>query len=106
VNYCHRLLAATVLIQHHMLPKEVYDATSYLVEYGGSGHAYALHLHSLRFICTEVLCSHEVGMRSIIYMRVLFYSYVDIVYLLYVMLIKCVWKFHWINTLVLKLYLL
>jgi hypothetical protein len=66
-----RLLAATVPVQHHTLPEEGYDATSYLVRYGGSGYAYALHLHFLRFICFEVLCWHEVDMRSIIfiYMR-------------------------------------
>jgi len=43
---CRRLLAATVLVQHRTLPKEGYDAASYLVGYGGSGHVYALHLHS------------------------------------------------------------
>jgi len=53
---CHRLLAATVPVQHRMLPEEVYDAASYFVGYGGSGHAYALHLHSLRFICINVFC--------------------------------------------------
>jgi hypothetical protein len=43
---CRRLLAVTVPVQHHTLPEEGYDAASYLVGYGGSGHAYALHLHS------------------------------------------------------------
>ena len=67
----HRLLTATVRVQHHTLPEERYDATSYLVVYGGSGHAYALHLHYLRFIHNEVDCWHEVDMRIIffIYMR-------------------------------------
>jgi hypothetical protein len=66
-----RLLATTVLVQHHTLLEEGYDATSYLVGYGGSGHAYTLHLHFLRFISFEVLCWHELDMRSIIfiYMR-------------------------------------
>jgi hypothetical protein len=47
---CRRLLAITIPVQHRMLPKEGYDAASYLVGYGGSGHACALHLHYLRFI--------------------------------------------------------
>ena len=64
---CHRLLATTVLVQHRTLTEEGNDAASYLVEYEGSGHAYALHLHPLRFICIEVLCWHEVEMRSIIF---------------------------------------
>jgi hypothetical protein len=68
---CRRLLAVTVSVEHRMLPEEVYNAASYLVGYGGSGHAYALHLHSLRFICIKVLCWHKVDIRSIvfIYMR-------------------------------------
>jgi hypothetical protein len=48
------------------LPEEGYDATSYLVWYEGSGHAYVLHLHSPRFICIEVLRWHEMEMRSIV----------------------------------------
>jgi hypothetical protein len=36
-------------VQHRTLPEEGYDAASYLVGYEGSGHAYALHLHSLKF---------------------------------------------------------
>jgi hypothetical protein len=47
IRGCRRLLAATVPVQHRTLPEEGYDAASYLVGYGGSGHAYALHLHSL-----------------------------------------------------------
>jgi hypothetical protein len=35
---CRRLLAATVLVQHPTLPEEGYNAASYLVGYGGSGH--------------------------------------------------------------------
>ena len=58
-------MVTTVPVQHRMLPEEGYDAASYLVEYEGSGHVYALHLHPLRFICIEVLCWHEVEMRSI-----------------------------------------
>jgi hypothetical protein len=53
---CRRLLATTVPVQHCMLLEKGYDVASYLVGYGGSGHAYALHLHYLRFICIEVLC--------------------------------------------------
>ena len=64
---CRRLLAATVPVQHRTLPEEGYDATSYLVGYEDSGHAYALHLHSLRVIGIEVLCCHEVEMRSILF---------------------------------------
>ena len=60
-------MVMTVLVHHHTLPEEGYDAASYLVGYGGSGHAYALHLHSLRFICIEVLCRREVSMRSIVF---------------------------------------
>ena len=62
-------MVMTVPVQHRTLPEEGYDATSYLVGYEGSGHAYALHLHSLRIIGIEVLCCHEVEMRSILYMR-------------------------------------
>ena len=60
-------MVTTIPVQHHTLPEEGYDAASYLVGYEGSGHAYALHLHPLRFICIEVLCWHEVEMRSIIF---------------------------------------
>jgi len=45
IRGCRRLLAATVPVQHRTLPEEGYDAASYLIGYGGSGHAYALHLH-------------------------------------------------------------
>jgi len=31
-------MAATVPVQHRTLPEEGYDAASYLVGYGGSGH--------------------------------------------------------------------
>ena len=62
---CRHLLAATIPVQHRTLPEEGYDAASYLVGYEGSGHAYALHLHYLKFIYIEVLCWHEVEMRSI-----------------------------------------
>jgi hypothetical protein len=47
---CRRLLAATIPVQHCILPEEGYDAASYLVGYGGNGHACTLHLHYLRFI--------------------------------------------------------
>jgi hypothetical protein len=50
-----------------MLPEEGYDTDSCLVGYEGSGHAYTLHLHPLRFIGIDVLCCHEVEMRSIIF---------------------------------------
>jgi hypothetical protein len=53
---CRCLLAVTVPVEHRMLPKEGYNVASYLVGYGGSGHAYALQLHHLRFICIEDLC--------------------------------------------------
>ena len=62
-------MVTTVLVQHHTLQEEGYDAASYLVGYGGSGHAYASHLHLLRFICFEVLSWHEVDMRSIIFIN-------------------------------------
>ena len=64
-------MVMTVPVQQRTLPEEGYDAASYLVGYEGSGHAYALHLHSLRIIGIEVLCCHEVEMWSIlfIYMR-------------------------------------
>ena len=67
IHGCRGLLATTVPIQHHTLPEEGYYAASYHVGYRGSGHAYALHLHSLRFICIEVLCRREVSMRSIVF---------------------------------------
>jgi hypothetical protein len=62
-----RLLAMTVPIEHRTLSEEGYDVASYLVGYGGNGHAYTLHLHFLRFICIEILCWHEVDMNSIIF---------------------------------------
>jgi hypothetical protein len=43
------------------LPEKGYDAASYLVGYEGNRHAYALHLHSLKFIYIEVLCGNKVG---------------------------------------------
>jgi hypothetical protein len=64
--YLH-LLAATVPLQHRILPKEGCDAASYLVRYGDSGHTYALYLHPLRFICIEVLCWYEVDTLSIVF---------------------------------------
>ena len=62
-------MVTIVPVQHHTLPEEGYDAASYLVGYKGNGHAYALHLHSLRIIRIEVLCCHAVEMRIILYMR-------------------------------------
>ena len=64
-------MVMTVPVQQRTLPEEGYDAASYLVGYEGSRCAYALHLHSLRIIEFEVLCCHEVEIRSIlfIYMR-------------------------------------
>ena len=59
-------MVTTVLVQHRTLPKEGYDAASYLVRYEGSGHAYALHLHSLNFVYIEVLYWHGVDMRGIV----------------------------------------
>ena len=59
-------MVTTVLVQHRTLPEEGYDAASYLVGYEGSGHAYALHLHSLNFVYIEVLCWNEVDMRRIV----------------------------------------
>jgi hypothetical protein len=55
------LLAMTVPIEHRTLSEEGYDVASYLVGYGGNGHAYTLHLHFLRFICIEIY----VGMKWI-----------------------------------------
>ena len=60
-------MVTTVPVQHPTLPKEGYDAASYLVGYEGSGHAHALDLHSMRFICIEILCWNEVEMRSIVF---------------------------------------
>ena len=60
-------MVMTVPVQHRMLPEEGYDAASYLVGYEGSGYAYALHLHTLRFIGIDVLCCHEVEIRSIVW---------------------------------------
>ena len=64
-------MVTTILVQHRTLPEEAYDASSYLVGYEGSGHTYALHLHSLNFVYIEVLCWNEMDMRRIvsIYMR-------------------------------------
>ena len=42
---CRRLLAATIPVQHRTLPEEGYDAASYLVGYGGSGHGICIALH-------------------------------------------------------------
>ena len=47
---CRRLLAATVPVQHRTLPEEGYDAASYLVGYGGSGHGICIALHASWFI--------------------------------------------------------
>ena len=44
---CRRFLAATVPVQHRMLPEEGYDAASYLVGYGGSGHGICIALHCI-----------------------------------------------------------
>ena len=38
-------MAATVPVQHRTLPEEGYDAASYLVGYGGSGHGICIALH-------------------------------------------------------------
>jgi hypothetical protein len=38
IRGCCRLFSATVPIQHRTLPEEGYDAASYLVGCGGSGH--------------------------------------------------------------------
>ena len=44
---CRHLLAATVPVQHRTLPEEGYDAASYLVGYGGSGHGICIALHCI-----------------------------------------------------------
>ena len=44
---CRRLLAVTVPVQHRTLPEEGYDAASYLVGYGGSGHGMCIALHCI-----------------------------------------------------------
>jgi hypothetical protein len=60
-------MVTTVPVQHRTLPEEGYDAAPYLVGYAGRRHAYALHLHSLWFICLEFFCWHEVEMRSSVF---------------------------------------
>ena len=50
IRGCRRLMVATVPVQHHTLPEEGYNAASYLVGYGGSGHGIWIALHSLWFI--------------------------------------------------------
>ena len=44
---CCRLLAATIPVQHRTLPEDGYDAASYLVGYGGSGHGICIALHCI-----------------------------------------------------------
>lgn len=52
IHGCHHLLAATVPVQHCMLPEERYDdATSYLVVYGGSGYDICI---ALAFVVTYI----------------------------------------------------
>ena len=50
IRACRRLMAVTVLVQHHTLPEEGYNAASYLVGYGGSGHGICIALHASWFI--------------------------------------------------------
>jgi hypothetical protein len=38
IRGCRRIFTVTVPVQHRTLPEEGYDAASYLVGYGGSGH--------------------------------------------------------------------
>ena len=82
--------------------------------YGDHGHAYALHLHSLKVMCIEVLCWHEMDMRRIIsiYMRsivsfiirgVLSNSCMEVVHLFYIMSLFSLWKLCWINNLIMNL---
>jgi hypothetical protein len=104
---CRRLLAATVPVQHCTLPEEGYDVASYLVGYGGSGHAYALHctLWGLFILKFYVGIKWIWGALFLFIWGVLFYSYGDIVYLLYIKLNTCLWKFQWIDILITNLYL-
>ena len=113
-GFCRRLLATTIPVQQRTLPEEGYDAASYLVGYGGNGHAYALHLHCFKVMCIEVLCYHEVDMRRIIsiYLRsipsfiirgVLSNSCMEVVHLFYIMSLFSLWKLCWINNLIMNL---
>jgi len=63
---CHRLLTTTVLVQHRTLSEEGFDVASYLVGYGGSGHAYALHLHSLSLLVLKFYVGLKVNLMSIV----------------------------------------
>ena len=63
---CRRLMAVTVPIQHRTLSEEGFDVASYLVGYGGSGHTYALHLHSLSLWVLKFYVGLKVNLMSIV----------------------------------------
>ena len=61
---CRRLLAATIPVQHRTLPEDGYDAASYLVGYGGSGHGICIALHCIALHCIVIyLCHGSVFLR-------------------------------------------
>ena len=59
-------MAVTVPIQHRTLSEEGFDVASYLVGYGGSGHTYALHLHSLSLWVLKFYVGLKVNLMSIV----------------------------------------
>ena len=85
---CRRLLAATVTVQHCTLPEEGYDAASYLVGYGGSGHGICIALHCDLSLSWK--CIFEVVLNFVLkFIRMIFLNISDLSFLSYLCLNCC-----------------
>jgi hypothetical protein len=66
IRGCRRIFAATVPVQHRMLPEEGYDATSYLVGYGGSGHGICIAFALIVVLYISDMHWYECGYEDVI----------------------------------------
>jgi len=82
-------MAATVLVHHRTLPEEGYDAASYLVGYGGSGHGICIALHCI-VICLCHGSVFEVVLNFVLkFIRMIFLNISDLSFLSYLCLNCC-----------------
>jgi hypothetical protein len=97
---CRRLLAATVPVHHCTLPEEEYDAASYLVGYGGSGHGICIAFMVIYNWSIGHLpgCGYEV-LYFMVGFVFLFHIRVDILKVSYLCLIFCLMNLYLNNSL-------
>jgi hypothetical protein len=66
IRGCRRIFVATVPVQHHTLPEEGYDAASYLVGYGGSGHGICIAFVLIVVLYISYMHWYECGYEDLI----------------------------------------